>query len=140
MHILASKATYFLDMSQWTINIYKSEKGKWAHIDRQEYLKILLILENCETGFSISQAQISFAATYIRLVKKKRDSPTPGIEPGPPGWKPGILAIRPRGMVYYQSSNIRIWTLNDQTTLYFIVPILALIFSLCIGWSSLKLM
>ena len=24
--------------------------------------------------------------------------PTPGIELGPPGWKPGILAIRPRGI------------------------------------------
>ena len=24
-------------------------------------------------------------------------SPTPGIEPGPAGWKPAILAIRPRG-------------------------------------------
>ena len=32
------------------------------------------------------------------LKRKKSFSPTPGIEPGPPGWKPGILAIRPRGM------------------------------------------
>ena len=32
------------------------------------------------------------------LIEKKSFSPTPGIEPGPPGWKPGILAIRPRGM------------------------------------------
>ena len=24
--------------------------------------------------------------------------PMPGIEPGPPGWKPGILAIRPHGI------------------------------------------
>ena len=23
----------------------------------------------------------------------------PGIEPGPPGWKPGILATRPHGIV-----------------------------------------
>ena len=29
---------------------------------------------------------------------RKKYSPTPGIEPGPPGWKPGILAIRPRGI------------------------------------------
>ena len=28
----------------------------------------------------------------------KSETPTPGIEPGPPGWKPGILAIRPRGI------------------------------------------
>ena len=32
--------------------------------------------------------------------KKKVFSPTPGIEPGPPGWKPGILAIRPRGIAW----------------------------------------
>ena len=31
--------------------------------------------------------------------EKKMISPTPGIEPGPPGWKLGILAIRPRGIV-----------------------------------------
>ena len=31
--------------------------------------------------------------------------PTPGIEPGPPGWKPGILAIRPRG----NAINIDAW-------------------------------
>ena len=30
--------------------------------------------------------------------QKKFYSPTPGIEPGPPGWKPGILAIRPCGI------------------------------------------
>ena len=30
--------------------------------------------------------------------QKQTNSPTPGIEPGPPGWKPGILAIRPRGI------------------------------------------
>ena len=29
--------------------------------------------------------------------KKKRRIPTPGIEPGPPGWKPGILTTRPNG-------------------------------------------
>ena len=32
-------------------------------------------------------------------LEKKNLTPTPGIEPGPPGWKPGILAIRPRGIV-----------------------------------------
>ena len=41
-----------------------------------------------------------FIAEKLISVKKdcKKRSPTPGIEPGPPGWKPGILAIRPRGM------------------------------------------
>ena len=31
--------------------------------------------------------------------KKKIRSPTPEIEPRPAGWKPAILAIRPRGIV-----------------------------------------
>ena len=42
--------------------------------------------------------------TYFIMKELKRQksfSPTPGIEPGPPGWKPGILAIRPRGMSLY---------------------------------------
>ena len=26
--------------------------------------------------------------------------PTPGVEPGPPGWKPDILAVRPRGIMF----------------------------------------
>ena len=41
-----------------------------------------------------------FIAEKLISVKKdcKKCSPTPGIEPGPPGWKPGILAIRPRGI------------------------------------------
>ena len=28
---------------------------------------------------------------------KEKILPTPGVEPGPPGWKPDILAVRPRG-------------------------------------------
>ena len=27
----------------------------------------------------------------------QKDAPRPGIEPGPPGWKPGILTPRPSG-------------------------------------------
>ena len=27
-----------------------------------------------------------------------KKSPRPGIEPGPPGWKPGILTPRPSGI------------------------------------------
>ena len=30
----------------------------------------------------------------------KNSPPTPGIEPRSPGWKPGILSTRPRGMLY----------------------------------------
>ena len=43
-----------------------------------------------------------FKFIFVFQSKKKdykKFSPTPGIEPGPPGWKPGILAIRPRGIV-----------------------------------------
>ena len=42
-------------------------------------------------------------------MKNKKDSPTPGIEPGPPGWKPGILAIRPCGMVKDDEFNTAIY-------------------------------
>ena len=41
---------------------------------------------------------------------KKCYSPTPGIEPGPPGWKPGILAIRPRGIYKTKWENGRFKT------------------------------
>ena len=30
----------------------------------------------------------------------KKNPPNPGIEPGPPGWKPGILTTRPIGTSY----------------------------------------
>ena len=36
----------------------------------------------------------------IQCKKQKKCSPTPGIEPGPLGWKPSILAIRPCGKGY----------------------------------------
>ena len=39
-----------------------------------------------------------FRFSFEKKKKKKSCPPTPGIEPGPPGWKPGILAIRPRGI------------------------------------------
>ena len=29
---------------------------------------------------------------------KRNFVPTPGVEPGPAGWKPAILAVRPRGI------------------------------------------
>ena len=35
----------------------------------------------------------------ILTVLSKWDLPMPGIEPGPPGWKPGILTVRPHGTV-----------------------------------------
>ena len=54
---------------------------------------------------------ILYFSTHASLIKKivfdyitKNESPTPGIEPGPPGWKPGILAIRPRGIAKKQGA------------------------------------
>ena len=29
--------------------------------------------------------------------------PTPGVEPGPSGWKPDILAVRPRGIIQFKA-------------------------------------
>ena len=34
------------------------------------------------------------------IISSQNVSPLPGIEPGPPGWKPEILATRPQGIVY----------------------------------------
>ena len=42
------------------------------------------------------------------LFETKSFPPTPGIEPGPPGWKPGILAIRPRGIAYFSFEFLKI--------------------------------
>ena len=33
----------------------------------------------------------------VKLCKKFWRFPIPGVEPGPPGWKPGILTARPYG-------------------------------------------
>ncbi len=35
----------------------------------------------------------------------KKDFPIPGVEPGPAGWKPAILAVRPYGMRYWEGQN-----------------------------------
>ena len=35
-----------------------------------------------------------------KLFLKCKNFPTPGVEPGPPGWKPDILAVRPRGSMF----------------------------------------
>ena len=34
---------------------------------------------------------------YIWIARFAKNIPTPGVEPGPSGWKPDILAVRPRG-------------------------------------------
>ena len=33
----------------------------------------------------------------LAIRPRGKSVPTPGVEPGPPGWKPDILAVRPRG-------------------------------------------
>ena len=33
-------------------------------------------------------------------INRVKRFPTPGVEPGPPGWKPDILAVRPRGIMF----------------------------------------
>ena len=33
--------------------------------------------------------------------------PTPGVEPGPSGWKPDILAVRPRGILCFRPGSNR---------------------------------
>ena len=40
-------------------------------------------------------------SVYKEIVKKWKRFPIPGIEPGPPGWKPGILTARPYGNLLY---------------------------------------
>ena len=34
----------------------------------------------------------------MQMVVGKKQVPTPGIEPGPPAWKAGILTTRPYGI------------------------------------------
>ena len=47
---------------------------------------------------------------YIKKVTNKEISPIPGIEPEPPGWKPGILATRPYGMNHVRILRIEVFT------------------------------
>ena len=39
----------------------------------------------------------------IQIEKIRIYFPTPGVEPGPAGWKPAILAVRPRGIVVHST-------------------------------------
>lgn len=44
-----------------------------------------------------------FQTPVLYVTKKQRGTkilPTPGVEPGPSGWKPDILAVRPRGIMF----------------------------------------
>ena len=44
----------------------------------------------------------------------QNDIPTPGVEPGPAGWKPAILAVRPRGIAVMISVSTGILNINDN--------------------------
>ena len=46
-------------------------------------------LQGCDQGVFFSKK---------RKKKKETAVPIPGVEPGPPGWKPGILTARPYGI------------------------------------------
>ena len=37
----------------------------------------------------------------MKDIMQCKNTPRPGIEPGPPGWKPGILTPRPSGTEGY---------------------------------------
>ena len=81
---------------------------------------------------------------------EKKFSPTPGIEPGPPGWKPGILAIRPRGILLWKSKKLEynyvIW--NQWTIIFTSLTIVCLdsvwilkkYFTWCGFWNELFLL
>ena len=48
----------------------------------------------------IAHEGVGFSINIMTLSKVliKTFFPTPGVEPGPAGWKPAILAVRPRGI------------------------------------------
>ena len=37
----------------------------------------------------------TYANTFLKARLDNKKFPIPGIEPGPPGWEPGILTTRP---------------------------------------------
>ena len=47
--------------------------------------------------FSFKSIVLNFFSPSSLITRGYKNSPRPGIEPGPPGWKPGILTPRPSG-------------------------------------------
>ena len=47
--------------------------------------------------FALRQNKWYFSTEILLGEEKKKMLPIPGVEPGPPGWKPGILTARPYG-------------------------------------------
>ena len=54
---------------------------------------------------SYAYANKTFRANQCSKEEKEKWIPTPGVEPGPPGWKPDILAVRPRGSIEFPLSD-----------------------------------
>ena len=47
--------------------------------------------------FLLIRISIYLTVNFLARLLKESFLPTPGVEPGPPGWKPGILTARPCG-------------------------------------------
>ena len=60
---------------------------------------ISLYNSNILDDFFLQNVVYRFYTNLERKSCHKTKRTSPGIEPGPPGWKPGILAIRPCGMI-----------------------------------------
>ena len=59
---------------------------------------IWIMLSENEDGKKNTNCFISNTKAELKKLKKKNICvPIPGVEPGPPGWKPGILTARPYG-------------------------------------------
>ena len=79
---------------------YLQEKEDWSCC----CLLVVTWLTSAEkilTGIPNARANpksASFSSPFYNWNKKKtKIVPIPGVEPGPPGWKPGILTARPYG-------------------------------------------
>ena len=78
-----------------------------------------IMLGLCSVGWRLSSKTsplLRWRNTYEEK-EKKITLPTPGIEPGPPGWKPGILTTRPNGnlttMLSYSSIRFWYWVMDN---------------------------
>ena len=47
--------------------------------------------------FLLRRISVYLTVNFLTRLLKEAFLPTPGVEPGPPGWKPGILTARPCG-------------------------------------------
>ena len=69
-----------------TLSCHNSSQTKWTNFLYTQNFNYLTKWCNFQT-----KKKMAFSNKII---------PTPGVEPGPPGWKPDILAVRPRGMMF----------------------------------------